>query len=177
MKGLEICFFRHGIALDRDDPSVASDADRPLTEEGIRKTRAAAKGLERLGVTFDRILTSPWLRASQTAAVLSEVLLLPTPQEVAELAGDHSPAELVRALAGNHGKRTLLVGHEPLMSATVRHMLGGDWFLELKKSGACLVFVDALPPRRPATLLWLATSRQLRLMGKAKGKVSEDASE
>jgi phosphohistidine phosphatase len=177
MKGLELCFFRHGIALDKDDPSVASDADRPLTAEGIKKTRAAAKGLDRLGIPFDKILTSPWTRAAQTAAVLSEVLLLPATQELAELAGNHTPPELVRALASNHGKRTLLVGHEPLMSATVRHLLGGDWSLDLKKSGACLVFVDALPPRRPATLLWLATSRQLRLMGKAKGKASEDNGE
>ena len=54
MKGLEICFFRHGIAVDKNDPSVGSDADRPLTEEGIQKTRAAAKGLDRLGLNFDK---------------------------------------------------------------------------------------------------------------------------
>jgi phosphohistidine phosphatase len=177
MKGLEVCFFRHGIAIDRDDPSVASDAERPLTDEGIRKTRAAAKGLNQLGIHFDKILTSPWVRAAQTAAILSEVLLLPAPQELAELAGDRTPPELVRSLARNHGKRTVLVGHEPLLSATVRHILGGEWSLDLKKSGACLVSVDALPPRRPATLLWLATSRQLRLAGKARGKGSEDSSE
>lgn len=174
MKGLEICFFRHGIAIDKDDPSVSSDAERPLTEDGIRKTRAAAKGLDRLALSFDKILTSPWVRAAQTAAILSEVLLLPMPQELEELAGNHTPPELVRALGNNHGKRTLLVGHEPLMSATVRHILGGEGALDLKKSGACHIFVDALPPRRPATLLWLATSRQLRMMGKVKGKVSED---
>jgi phosphohistidine phosphatase len=177
MKGLELCFFRHGIAIDKDDPSVASDAERHLTDEGIRKTRAAAKGLDRLDMRFDKILTSPWVRAAQTAAIVSEVLLLPPPQELAELAGNHTPPELVRALAGNHGKRTLLVGHEPLMSATVRHLLGGEWSLDLKKSGACLVFVETLPPRRPATLLWLATSRQLRLIGKARGKDLEDSGE
>jgi phosphohistidine phosphatase len=177
MKGLEICFFRHGIAVDKDDPSVASDAERPLTDEGIRKTRAAAKGLNQLDISFDKILTSPWVRAAQTATILSEVLLLPAPQELDELAGDRTPPELVRALAGNHGKRTLLVGHEPLMSATVRHILGGEWYLDLKKSGACHLFVDAIPPRRPAMLLWLATSRQLRLAGKAKGKAWEDTTE
>ena len=170
MKGLEICFFRHGIAVEYDDPSVASDAERPLTAEGIRKTHSAARGLSRLDVNFDMILTSPWVRAAQTAAILSEVLLLPAPQELAELAGNRTPTDLIRALAGHHGKRTLLVGHEPLMSSSVRHILGGEWSLDLKKSGACLVFVDALPPRRPGTLLWLATSRQLRLIGKAKGK-------
>jgi phosphohistidine phosphatase len=166
MKGFEICFFRHGIAVDREDPGVTSDAERQLTEEGIRKTRAAAEGLKRLDAGYDRILTSPWLRASQTAAILSEVLMLPAPEEMAELEGDRTPEELVGALSNRAGKRTLLVGHEPLLSATILHILGGDWALDLKKAGACALFVDALPPRKPAMLMWHLTSRQLRWMAK-----------
>jgi phosphohistidine phosphatase SixA len=73
----------------------------------------------------------------------------------------------MEALSHNHGKRNLLVGHEPLLSATVVHILGGEWLLDLKKSGACTLQVDALPPRKPATLLWCLTSRQLRWMGKS----------
>src|SRR5688572_24060419 len=153
MKNIEICFFRHGIALDRDDPTATSDPERPLTEEGIRKTRAAAEGLQRMDTPFDRILTSPWLRASQTAAILSEVLVLPAARELPELAGDRTPSDLLAALARDHGKRNLLVGHEPLLSATAVQILGGEWALDLKKSGACAVLVDALPPRKPATLL------------------------
>ena len=164
MKLLELCFFRHGIAIERDDPSVTSDADRPLTDEGTRKTRVAAEGLKRLDEGFDKILTSPWLRAKQTAAILSEVLLLPAPQEFAELSGDRTPAELIDALAHHHGRRTLLVGHEPLLSATVIQLLGGDWSLDLRKSGACAIAVDALPPRKQATLLWHLTAKQLRWM-------------
>jgi phosphohistidine phosphatase len=162
MKGFEICFFRHGIALDREDPGVTSDAERPLTEDGIRKTRTAAEGLKRMDAGFEKILTSPWLRASQTAAILSEVLLLPAPEEMTELEGDRTPEDLVAALPQRLGKRTLLVGHEPLLSATAVHILGGDWALDLKKSGACTLFVDALPPRKAATLMWHLTSRQLR---------------
>jgi phosphohistidine phosphatase SixA len=52
---MEICFFRHGIAVDRDDSSVTSDRDRPLTAKGVRKTRAAAEGLAQMNVSFDRI--------------------------------------------------------------------------------------------------------------------------
>ena len=166
MKGFELCFFRHGIAVDREDPTVTSDTDRPLTEEGTRKTRDAAEGLKRMDLDFDLILTSPWLRASQTAAILSDLLTLSTPETMAELEGDRTPEELVKALADRHGKRTLLVGHEPLLSTTAVHLLGGEWSMDLKKSGACMVFVDALPVKRPATLLWHLTSRQLRWMAK-----------
>lgn len=166
MKGFEICFFRHGIALDREDPGVTSDAERPLTEEGIRKTRTAAEGLKRMDAGFEKILTSPWLRASQTASILSEVLKLPAPDEMAELEGDRTPEDLVGALPSRLARRTLLVGHEPLLSATVIHILGGDWALDLKKSGACALYVDSLPLRRPATLMWHLTSRQLRWIAK-----------
>jgi len=106
------------------------------------------------------------LRASQTASILSEVLLLSPPDVMVELEGDRTPEDLVEALSHRHGKRTLLVGHEPLLSATVVHILGGDWTLDFKKSGACAIHVDALPPRKPATLLWHLTSRQLRWMAK-----------
>src|SRR4026207_1275171 len=98
MKSIEICFFRHGIALDREDPSVTSDPERQLTEEGIRKPRSAAEGLMRLDMRFDRILTSAWLRATQTAAILSEALLLSPAQELPELAGDRTPSDLTAAL-------------------------------------------------------------------------------
>ena len=166
MKSLELYFFRHGIAVDREDPSVTNDTVRPLTDDGIRKTRSSAEGLKRMEIGFDRILTSPWLRAIQTASILSEVLYLSPAQEVAELAGDKTPEELLDALAKHHGKRTLLVGHEPLLSTTVVQLLGGEWALDLKKSGCCAVLVDGLPPRKPATLLWSLTSRQLRWIGK-----------
>jgi phosphohistidine phosphatase len=170
MKNLELCFFRHGIAVEKDDPSVTSDAERPLTDDGARKTYAAAEGLKRLDGVYDQILTSPWLRAKQTADILAEVLGLPAPENLPQLAGDCAPSDLLDALARHHGKRTLLVGHEPLLSATVVHVLGGEWSLDLKKAGACSIEVDGLPPRKTATLLWHLTSRQLRLMAKGSAK-------
>jgi phosphohistidine phosphatase SixA len=72
----------------------------------------------------------------------------------------------LEALSHRHGKRTLLVGHEPLLSATVVQILGGDWTLDLKKAGACALFVDGLPSGKTATLLWHLTSKQLRWMAR-----------
>ena len=165
MKPIELYFFRHGIAVDRENSNIP-DTLRPLTEDGIRKTRSAAEGLKRMEIPFDRILTSPWLRAIQTASILSEILYLSPAQEMPQLAGDKTPAELLTALAKEHGKRSLLVGHEPLLSTTVVHLLGGEWALDLKKSGCCAVQVDALPHRKPAMMLWTMTSRQLRWIAK-----------
>lgn len=169
MKPLDLVFFRHGLAGERGDPAFPVDEDRPLTEEGIRKTRLAAFGLKRLDLECDKVLTSPWLRARQTAEIVADVLGAPPPVHLAELAGDRSPADLIAGLAANHGQRTLLVGHEPLMGATIARVLKGDFAVDLKKAGACALRVAALPSRKPGTLLWLMTSGQLRMIAKKAG--------
>jgi len=164
MKGIELVFFRHGIAAD-----TLPDHSRPLTEDGIRKTRSSAEGLKKMEIPFDRIFSSPWLRASQTAAILSEVLATPAPEEMAELAGDHTATELFEALVNCKGHRFLLVGHQPLLGQAVATLLGsaGRCEIDLRKSGACSVQLDALPPRKPVILNWLLTSKQLRAFGKS----------
>jgi Phosphohistidine phosphatase SixA len=57
---MNLYLMRHGIALTRDDPSVAHDAERPLTGKGVKRMRKAAKGLRELAIRFDSILTSPF---------------------------------------------------------------------------------------------------------------------
>jgi phosphohistidine phosphatase len=163
MKGFELVFFRHGIAAD-----TIPDSSRSLTEEGIRKTYASAEGLKKMAIPFDRVFTSPWLRASQTAAIVSEVLMAPTPEEMAELAGDHTASELLEALQNCQGHSFLLVGHQPLLGDAVATLLGaaGRCEIDLKKSGACSVQLDGLPPKKTAVLNWLLTSKQLRAAGK-----------
>ena len=166
---MEIYFFRHGIASDRNDPAYPSDQDRPLTEEGIRKTREAAQGLKRLDIAFDNILTSPWLRARQTAEIVAKVLGMENRLEnLPELEGDRTVDDLLAALGDNRASRLLLVGHEPLLGDTIGHLVcpDGNMRVDLKKSGAAAVEIDGLPPRNPGALLWLVTSKQLRLMGK-----------
>ena len=65
------------MALDRDDPSVSDDAERPLTAEGVERTRLAAHGLLTLGAVIDHIVSSPLKRAVQTAAIAAEALGVP----------------------------------------------------------------------------------------------------
>src|SRR5258705_13337456 len=135
MSTIELYFFRHGIAVDRESPGVTSDRDRPLTDEGIRKTTLAAKGLQRLDINFDAILTSPWVRAAETAHILADAVGMEI-TELPELAGDRTVDELLHALARQRAQQILLVGHEPLLGNTVGRLLSGgpDFRIELKKS-------------------------------------------
>ena len=71
---MNLYLMRHGIALTRDDPSVAHDAERPLTGKGVKRMRKAAKGLRELAIRFDSILTSPLSRARQTADIVASTL-------------------------------------------------------------------------------------------------------
>jgi phosphohistidine phosphatase len=142
---------------------------RPLTKEGIRKTAEAAEGLKCLGLSFDKILTSPWLRAMQTAEIIAELFRLTSHLEpLPELSGDRSPDELVNSLGDHRASRLLLVGHEPLLSTTMVRLLckSGEFTIDLKKSGIGAVEVESLPPKKPATLLWLLTSKQLRAVAR-----------
>jgi len=68
---------RHGIAVDRADPKSPPEPERPLTAEGVKKTRSAGLGLRALGAKPDALFTSPYVRAAQTAEIFSEALGFP----------------------------------------------------------------------------------------------------
>jgi phosphohistidine phosphatase len=165
---MEICFFRHGIAADKNDPGIGSDRDRALTPDGVRKTRAAAEGLARMELSFDRILTSPWLRALQTARIVAEVLgISKLVEEMDELAGDRSVEDVVDGLSRHaDAQRVMLVGHQPLLGECIATLLTGGMELQvdLKKGGACLVETENVRSFGKGVQLWLLTPKQLRMM-------------
>ena len=165
---MELYFMRHGIAALEDSPGVASDGERPLTPKGIKRMRKAAKGLLSLQVSFDRILTSPLLRARQTAQVVTEVLGAEERlQEIPELAPERSVQELVTRLADyGEEKRILLVGHQPLLGETASFLLSRSKMtgIPLKKGGLCCLEIDDLQSETVAVLHWMLTPKQLRLL-------------
>ena len=71
---MKLYILRHGIAVEPGTPGYETDADRPLTSEGERKMRQIAGAMEALELSFDLILSSPYLRARQTAEIVAEVL-------------------------------------------------------------------------------------------------------
>lgn len=165
---MRIYLFRHGEALSKGDPSVSSDAERPLIEEGVRRTRQSAEGLVKLGLSFDAILTSPWMRARQTAQIVAEVLEFPGKPEVMEqLAGDRSVEDAIGALA-THDKQDhiMLVGHQPLLGEIAAYCLSLSTAMQvdMKKSGIVCVEVARIPPKNPGTLIFAMSAKQLRLL-------------
>jgi phosphohistidine phosphatase len=165
---MELYFMRHGIAAPEDTPGITSDGERPLTPKGIKRMRKAAKGLLSLRVSFDRVLTSPLLRARQTAQVITEVLDAEERlQEIPELAPERSVQELVTRLA-DYGDETriLLVGHQPLLGETASFLLSRNKMtgIPLKKGGLCCLEIDDLRSEAPAVLNWMLTPKQLRLL-------------
>ncbi len=166
---MNLYFMRHGIALPADDPSIAVDADRPLSPKGIKRTRKIAKGMRRLGLSFDALLTSPLARARQTADLVAAALDAEAlVEEISGLSPESTVEHLLFGLTRYQDRGDLLlVGHEPLLSITIAHLLGGKSArnalnIEFKKGGLCRIEIDALPPPGPGKLHWLLTPKQLR---------------
>jgi phosphohistidine phosphatase len=116
---------RHGDAVDG-----SPDAERPLSDKGRLQSRAAGAALKALGVEIDACLTSPKVRAADTARIACEQLGDVEPQLEPKLAGGPFDAE---ALAAGLGDDVLLVGHDPDFSSAVHSLTGAQ--VRLKKGG------------------------------------------
>ncbi|MBV8805803.1 MAG: histidine phosphatase family protein, partial [Sinobacteraceae bacterium] len=110
---MDLLIVRHAIAYDRDPHRWREDADRPLSPAGIRRARKAAAGLKQLTLRPDRLLTSPLVRAKQTAQILVDIAGWPTPEEIPELSPGEPALAVLTLLARQRTKLTAVVGHQP----------------------------------------------------------------
>ena len=156
---MELYFLRHGIAADVG-PVGLGDAGRPLTKEGIAKMQAGAHGMRRLGLRLDALLSSPLVRAHETAEIVARELG-PELQLAEKLAPGCDLAQLF-ALLGEYraAERVMLVGHEPDFSSLVGALTGGSQVL-MKKGGLARVDIERLE-QGAGTLTWLLPPRVLR---------------
>jgi phosphohistidine phosphatase len=168
---MNLYLMRHGIAVAADEPGISSDGARPLTPKGTKRIRRAARGLRRLGISFDAILTSPLVRARQTAEIVADTLGLEAQlEEISELVPESSVDRLMSGLIRFQDKKhLLLVSHNPLLGYAYAFLIGGkkdpNLEIDLKKGGLCRIEIDSLPAGGPGTLRWLLTPKQLRLLG------------
>jgi phosphohistidine phosphatase len=159
----ELYLVRHGIAEERGD-AWPDDSKRPLTANGVARLRKEARGLVRLGISFDAILTSPFVRTRQTAEILAAAFdprphLTPTEA----LTPDGSYAAVIAEVAKQARRSKIaLVGHEPGIGELAARLIGSRHPIPFKKGAICCIEVDALPPAGPGALLWFVTPRLLR---------------
>ena len=164
----ELYVIRHGLAEERGG-QWPDDAKRPLTEEGIERLRKEARGLMKVGVTFDVILTSPLTRARQTAEILGAGLEpRPTLTNIDSLSPDGSYTAVMGDLAKHSRKeRIALVGHEPSVGELAARLIGSRHPIPFKKGAICCIEVDALPPAGPGALKWYLSPKLLRGLAKS----------
>jgi len=163
----ELYLIRHGLAEERGE-AWPDDTKRPLTEDGIVRMRKAARGLARLGAAIDIVLTSPLVRARQTAEIVAAGLdPRPPLVQTESLAPEGGFAAVVAELT-KHARRTriALVGHEPNIGELAARLIGSRHAIEFKKGAVCRIDVEALPPSGPGDLRWLLTPKILRSIKK-----------
>jgi phosphohistidine phosphatase len=166
---MNLYLLRHGLAVEPGTGGYARDADRPLTPKGERKLWRIADAMKALGLSFDLILSSPCLRARQTAAIIAEAL---DAREQLELSDPLAPGPGARKVLEYLNRLDpppddlLLVGHEPCLSQLISLLVAGDSSLSvvMKKGGLCKLSADSLKAGQCAALEWLLTPSQMALM-------------
>lgn len=159
---------RHAIAEERG-AAWPDDDVRPLSRDGIARWRRGAAGFASLVPDLDLILSSPLLRARQTADILQKRLPAHPPvEELPSLAPDHAPAAVMRALRQRGvPARVALVGHDPSLARLCASLLHLEGALTLRKGSALALTLTGVGTRGPGRLEWYATPRMLRRLGDA----------
>jgi phosphohistidine phosphatase len=159
---MKLLIVRHAIAMPHGTPGIA-DQDRPLTPEGEQKFKEVARGLARILDPPDALLTSPWLRARQTAAIAAAAWDGPEPKATPALASGSFEAQ-ARVLDDYPEDATVAVfGHEPWVSELLARLLGTEDAerLTFKKGGAALVVVPG-ELAAGGSLAWYLSPKLLR---------------
>ena len=158
---MNLYIIRHAIAVDEGTPEYEEDSQRPLTDKGKKKMRQIAKGLRVLGADFDLILSSPYIRAKETAEILADIFKVKAGVGISEnLIPMGDPDLLISEINEKYSARSIaLVGHEPQLTALISLLVAENASMDmtLKKGGVCRLSTDDLHHTRKATLEWLLT--------------------
>jgi len=162
---MKLLVVRHAIAVPHGTAGFA-DSERPLTPEGELKFREAARGLAQILDRPDALLTSPWLRARQTAAIAADAWGGPEPKATPALASGSFEKQAEVLDEYPEDATVAIFGHEPWVSQLVARLVGtrAENRLAFKKGAAALVDV---PGRleEGGSLVWFLPPKLLRKLG------------
>lgn len=163
MADMHLYVLRHAIAEEAAEGQA--DADRQLTDDGVKRLKQAIRGLKALEVPIERIVTSPWRRALQTAEQLAAAC--DQPLVISPLLTRPPSAELLTQL-GERRESTIVVGHEPWLSELISWLAFGDSrhgeAIEVKKAAFVWLVGSAIPGGM--TIRALVPPRVLRMLGR-----------
>lgn len=168
---MKLYLLRHAIAEARDESRYPDDSLRPLNAKGRKKMVKIAGHLKDMGISIDLILTSPYVRAHDTARIVVKALDLKKKQLVDSdnLAPSGSAKDLITEIKGKYPlKNLMLVGHEPYLSDLISMLVAGHSSLSvaMKKGGLCSLSIENLVYDKCATLEWLLSPAHLARIGK-----------
>jgi phosphohistidine phosphatase len=170
---MELFVIRHAIAEPLGRRNEFTDEKRALTVEGRDRMREVVKGLIKLRIEFDLMLTSPLARAVETAEIIAASMRLSKKdiKQSGNLAPGGSAEDLFAEIKGHAGAEAVaLVGHQPDLGSLISRIIqndGGALSIQLKKGGVCFVNVRETVPTLRGDMMWLLTPKQLRLLAKA----------
>jgi len=168
---MELFIIRHAIAEPLGKPNEFSDERRALTDEGRTRMREIVKGLTKLGAQIDLIITSPLVRAIETAEIVSTGLGLSKKdmRQTLNLAPGGSIEGLFAEIKTHSEVQAVaLVGHQPDLGNIISKIISdeGDAAIQLKKGSVCCLNISETVPALRGEVAWLLAPRQLRLLGK-----------
>jgi len=166
---MQLYIVRHGIAIDREDPKSPPEAERYLTEEGVEKTKQVAKRIAGLRISADLLISSPYVRAVQTAEIFAAALdhgMQKIIKSEALLPGAE-PGAFFRELARQKEAASVFCfGHAPHVDEVVAAAVGAKHHItEMKKAGVALVELKRVSPPS-GQLVWLLTPKLARKSAK-----------
>jgi len=162
---MKVILLRHADAGSRDAARWPNDDERPVSPEGRVKQAACARAMKKMGIRFDVLVSSPLLRARETADIVADVFGYQDEILTDDALGHRCSAAAITGLLARHapGSRVLLVGHEPTFSLAAGAFIGrsGDAGLVLKKSGVIGLTFDGIPAPGAGALEYLLKPKHL----------------
>ena len=167
MMACELYLIRHGVAEERGE-RWPDDSKRPLSDDGMVRFRKAARGFAQLGTTLDVVLTSPLVRARQTAEIVAQAFAARPPVVLSDALAPGGTYESLLADIAKQARqdRLALVGHEPGIGQLAARLSGSRRPLEFKKGAICCIDFENFPPVFPGAVRWFVTPRILRCIKK-----------
>ena len=164
---MELYFLRHAMAAEPGSIAVSHDSERPLTLEGVEKMEASVEGMRRMGVSLDHLISSPYLRASETARIVADGLGFSGQVRFTDVLTPQATFKdffkLLREFKPDN--KVLFVGHLPSIGEFVSNLISGKnrVAMDYKKGGLCRVDMPEMIEHGVlGELKWFLTPKQLR---------------